>query len=115
MKVWTYVEPWSTARICLMFGLLAGAIIFVGTLLLGKAASALNAGSGDLMIMLGLGYLVMAPLLALVGGAVFAWFYNIFAGWVGGIKYKETEVGSGRVTKVTTRRRRKRGRPKMKK
>jgi hypothetical protein len=96
------VGVWSVARlyggISGVFGLLAG-IVFALMATVGGLASSMNADAsakgagfaiGGLSALFGVGAIVVLPicygLLGLAGGALGAFFYNLFAGMFGGIE-----------------------------
>ena len=76
-------------------GLLIG-VLFALFSMVGGGAMLAGAGGGDaamgggMMMGMGLGFLVMAPifygLAGFIGGAITGWLYNLAAGWVGGIE-----------------------------
>jgi hypothetical protein len=95
------VGVWSAARVSgllyALLGLVIGGLFSVFALVgaaIGAAASAAESPEGALGsvagALFGLGAVVVLPifygLLGLVGGALSAAFYNLAAGWVGGIE-----------------------------
>ena len=96
------VGVWSAARlyggICAVMGLVFGAIFALASMLGGMAGAMSEPGSGfasgGLGILFGAGAIILLPLfygvLGLIGGAIGAALYNLFAGMFGGIEL-ETE------------------------
>jgi hypothetical protein len=97
------VGVWSVARlyggISASMGLLIGACLALVATLGGMAGAAANSGSGAfgsgaLGAMFGMGAIIILPLvygvIGLIGGAIGAALYNLFAGMFGGIEL-ETE------------------------
>jgi hypothetical protein len=87
MPVVKSVNILSVAKIGALFGIVMGLVwgIFFGTIAasrIGRVAPGIGAVSGVALI-------VIMPVLGLIAGfiagAVHAFLYNIFAGWVGGI------------------------------
>jgi hypothetical protein len=89
---------WSVARLSgtlyAALGLIIGVIVALVSLVglgLSSAMSESGApGSGAIGALFGVGAVVFLPLLygclGLIGGALMAWLYNLFAGWVGGVE-----------------------------
>jgi hypothetical protein len=97
------IGVWSVSRlyggICASMGLLIGAIFALIATVGGMAGSMSNSGSGGfasggLGAVFGVGAIIILPLfygvLGLIGGAIGAALYNLFAGMFGGIEL-ETE------------------------
>src|SRR3954451_21558587 len=87
------VGPWSVARVLgaiyAVIGVIAGAL-FACAALLGSIFTPQNSDSTAFGAGIGVGAIVLFPIiygvLVVVGGALTAWLYNIFAGMVGGIE-----------------------------
>lgn len=93
-----HIGVWSVSRLygalCAALGLLFGAIFALIAAVGGMAGamreSGTGLGSGSLGAMFGVGAIIVFPLLygvfGLVGGAIGASLYNLFAGMFGGIE-----------------------------
>lgn len=93
-----HVGVWSVARLygalSAAMGLLIGAVIAAASAI-GGAAGAMSdstsgLGAGSLGMLFGVGAIIFLPicygLLGLIGGAIAAALYNVFAGILGGIE-----------------------------
>ncbi|MDW7731179.1 MAG: hypothetical protein SCH66_01980 [Methanolobus sp.] len=72
-----------------IFGVIIGAIITIFSLLGAVAMQGLGF-SGAMSLFFGIGSVIVIPIfygiMGFIVGALAAWFYNIIAGWVGGIE-----------------------------
>ena len=97
------IGVWSASRlyggICAAMGLLIGAVFALISTLGGMAGAMRDSGSGafgsaGLAAVFGVGAIIILPLfygvIGLIGGAIGALLYNLFAGMFGGIEL-ETE------------------------
>jgi hypothetical protein len=95
-----HIGVWSVSRLygalCAAMGLLFGAIFALVAMVGGSMAGAMgSSGSGlassGLGAMFGIGAIILLPLvygvMGLVGGAIGAALYNLFAGMLGGIQF----------------------------
>jgi len=87
MPVVKSVNIMSVARIGALFGIVMGLVwgIFFGTIAaarIGRFTPGLGAISGIALIVI---MPVIGVIAGFVGGAIHAFLYNVFAGWVGGI------------------------------
>ena len=93
-----HVGVWSVARLygalSAAMGLLIGAIIAAASAIGGAAGamsdSSAGLGAGSLGMLFGVGAIIFLPIcygvLGLLGGAIGAALYNVFAGMLGGIE-----------------------------
>lgn len=74
-----------------LFGLIIGALITLFSIL-GAVAAQSFGFSGAMSIFFGIGSIIFLPIfygiMGFVVGILVAWFYNIIAGWVGGLELK---------------------------
>jgi hypothetical protein len=87
MTVVKSVNILSVAKIGALFGIVMGLVwgIFFGTIAasrIGRIAPGMGAMSGIALIVI---MPVMGVIVGFIGGAIHAFLYNVFAGWVGGI------------------------------
>jgi len=87
MPVVKSVNIMSVAKIGALFGIVMGLVwgIFLGTMAasrIGRIAPGLGAVSGVAVIII---MPVMGVIAGFIAGAIHAFLYNVFAGWVGGI------------------------------
>jgi len=72
-----------------LFGLIIGAFVTLFSLLGAVAAQGMGF-SGAMSIFFGIGSIILVPIfygiMGFVIGVLVAWFYNIIAGWIGGIE-----------------------------
>ena len=75
-----------SGMLCFFIGAVIAGIMFLVSMVIPMSAWSGSAG----MMGFGIGALVVLPVfyavIGFVGGAIYAWLYNLVAGWVGGLE-----------------------------